>query len=215
MSLSRPIRIALADDHPIVAAGVKQLLEIGGACQVVVVAHSSDQLFAALKETSCDIIVTDFSMPDSEMPDGLRMLKSLKRQWPDVPIIVLTRIDNPGILRMIRDSGIECLINKSDGLPELAKAVRAAMQGIRYLGRGASKSLMFDPSGTGPERPLLSPRESEVLRLLASGLSLAETANRLNRSYKTVSNQKLAAMAKLRLKTDLDIFAYCSEAGLL
>lgn len=210
------LRIILADDHPIVANGARQLLEQDPTLQVVSIASSPGGLLQVLERTPCDLVVTDFSMPGPGTPDGLAMLGLLRRRWPKLAIIVLTRIENPAVLRSIRDTGVRGLINKTDALSELPQAVHAVAHGRTYIGNAARQ--LLESAGTRLQTAAseaLSPRETEVLRLFASGMSVKHISGQLNRSAKTISNQKLAAMDKLGIKTDLEIYAYAAEHGLL
>ena len=210
------IRILLADDHPVVASGVRWVLQLDPTLQVVGTVESPDQLHGALEATPCDLVITDFSMPGDAKPDGLSMISLMRRRRPELPIIVLTRIQNPAVLRSIRDAGVQGIVIKSDALTELTHAVYTVMSGRTYIGSVAKQALAkaaVDSKTATTEA--LSAREAEVFRLFASGMSVKDIAKQLHRSAKTISNQKLAAMEKLGLKTDLEIYAYASEHGLL
>src|SRR5688572_11942798 len=115
------LRIILADDHPIVRSGVRALLERNNL-QVVAEAGSTDELFTALANNECDVLLTDFSMPGGQLADGLAMLEALRGKWPKLPIIVLTMMNNPGVLSSILATGVRGLLNKSDALSELPLA---------------------------------------------------------------------------------------------
>ncbi len=211
-----PVRVILADDHPIVAAGVRQLLEQDSSTSVVHVASSTDELMNTLASTPCDLLITDFSMPGNTAPDGLSMLGTIRRKWPDLADIVLTRISNPAVLRSIRDTGVRGLINKSDALSELPQAVLTVLNGRAYIAKAALALLESAEATLGKSaEAALSPKETEVLRLFASGMSVKDISLQLNRSSKTISNQKLSAMEKLGIKSDVEIFAYASSHGLL
>ncbi|GAA5069869.1 response regulator transcription factor [Lysobacter panacisoli] len=206
----KAFRVVLADDHPVVANGVRLLLEQSG-CKVVAVAMSTDSLLSALARTTCDILVTDFSMPGAEALDGLSLLTLLRNRWPVLPIVVLTQVQSPAVLRSIVGSGANAVVNKSDPLSELLLAVNAVLQGRTYLGDFARRHM----DAMTKRQETLSRRESEVLRLYASGLSVKEISELLARSAKTISNQKIAAMEKLGIRSDLEIFSYASEHGML
>ncbi|MEN5206629.1 response regulator transcription factor [Stenotrophomonas terrae] len=210
------LHIILADDHPIVTSGVQQILELDATVRVVATAGSTDELVSALEQTPCDLVITDFVMPGENVPDGLALIGLIQRRWPRLPIIVLSRIANPAILRAIRDAGVNGLISKSDALTEIQHAVRSVAHGRRYMGKSAKKllenaSVDLETSSLAA----LSPREAEVLRVFVSGMSIKEIARLLNRSAKTISNQKLAAMDKLGIKTDVEVYAYASKHGLI
>jgi two-component system capsular synthesis response regulator RcsB len=211
-----PLRVILADDHPVVRGGVRALLEHAGGISIGAEAATAGELFAALARGDGDLVLTDFSMPGGDAADGLSMLGRLHAHWPELPVVVLTMAGNSSVLRAILDTGVLGLLNKSDALDELAPAIHAAAHGRRYLGGSIRTAL--EASGlhrdTGGEA-VLSRRETEVLRLFASGLTVSQIARRLNRSVKTISRQKTDAMAKLGLHSDLEIYAYARQHGLL
>ena len=209
------IGILLADDHPVVSDAVRQLLERESDLRVVGVARSARDLLELAERTPCDIVVTDFSMPGTESVDGIPLLAMLRRRWPHLGIIVLTMISNPGVLQSIIDVGADGLINKSDAMSELAIAVRVVTRNQRYISHATRELLAKAVAGPATQTVALSPREAEVVRLFASGKTVTEIAKHFNRSVKTISTQKLEAMAKLGLKSDIEIYSYARESGLL
>lgn len=209
-----PLRVVLADDHPVVRSGVRLLIENTTSARVVAEAGTPDELFAALERHPADIVLTDLSMPSGVAADGLGMLGRLQRRWPGIPLIVLTMVTNPHVLQMIRGAGVHGLLNKSDTLTELALALHAVAHGRTYLGSGIRR-LLEDAGATAVATAALSPREAEVLRLYASGLTVSAIARHLDRSVKTVSRQKMDAMAKLGLRSDLELYAYARGNGLI
>jgi two-component system capsular synthesis response regulator RcsB len=208
------MRIVLADDHPIVRSGVRTLLERDhSTVKVVAEAATADELHRALDATPCDMVITDFNMPGGRMSDGLSLLGMLHRKWPDLPVIVLTIVSNPGVLHSIMATGARGLVNKSEALSELHLAVEAVAQGRIYLGAAMEQALQSTQATDG--KVALSIRESEVFRLFASGLTVSQIAKQLNRSVKTVSRQKVDAMAKLSIENDIDVYTYARRHGLL
>ncbi|KAF1688259.1 response regulator [Pseudoxanthomonas taiwanensis] len=206
------LRIILADAHPVVRGGVRLLLERDATATVVAEAGTPEALFEAMAAHPADLVLTDFSMPGGSTADGLGMLARLRRRWPQVPVVVLTMAGNAAVLRAILATGVHGLLAKADALAELTAAVAAAARHRRYLGAAVRRVLEADGGGSGRA---LSRREAEVLRLFGSGLTVTEIARRLNRSVKTVSHQKMGAMAKLGLRSDLELYAYAREHGLL
>ena len=209
------LRIILADDHPIVRSGVRLLIENATSASVVAEAGSPDELFKALDDEACDLVLTDFNMPGGQIADGLNMLSQLNRRWPKMPVIVLTMMSNIGVLRSILATGVHGLLNKSDALTELTLAIQAVSHGREYIGeaiRGPLEATRVGESST--EHTELSARETEVLRLFASGLTVSQIATQLSRSVKTISRQKMDAMSKLGLKSDLEVYAYAREHGM-
>lgn len=213
MNSDHAIRAIIADDHPFVASAVRQLLADEKNVFIAATVNSARELLQLLDTTPCDLVITDFSMPAQDTADGLPLLDALRRHWPAVPVVVLTMVSNPGVLQTILGMGAKGLINKSDAMSELTAAVRAVARGQTYISQ-ASLALL-ERSGLPPHAAKLSPRETEVLRLFASGMTVTEIALHLHRSVKTISTQKLEAMSKLGLKSDLEIYSYARESGLL
>lgn len=210
------LRIVLADDHPIVRKGVRAVLEMDPGLRVVAEAASPAELLAALRVTPCDVVITDFGMPSDDNADGLTLLKALQREWPGLFIIVLTLIENVGVLRSVLELGIPGLVNKADSLSELSRCIAAVVARRHpYVSASIKANLERQQRGRWAEQHIaLSPREAEVLRYFASGMSVADIAERMGRSSKTVSRQKRSAMDKIGLQTDKDIFDYAQESGL-
>lgn len=213
-----PIRILLADDHPVVALGVRTMLQanpLARGSRIVGEADSAQALFALLRSTPCDLVITDFSMPGSQS-DGLNMIRQLRRQYPALSIILLTMVSNAGILQSAVNYGVRGIVRKSSSVKDLPQAIHHVMQGKSFFSVGFHEELEQSPNRPGIV-PLckLSPRENEVVRMLASGMTVSAIAGRLHRSVSTVSRQKGAAMRKLGLHNDADFFSYAREYGLM
>ena len=192
------------------------VLESAMNISIVAEADSPEVLLSTLRETPADLLITDFSMPSSQEADGLSLLQRIRRMYPDLPIIVLTMVGNVGVVGAILATGVRGLIDKAAGMAEISLAIQAVGQGRDYVSTTFRQSLMqsqFNPEAGSP--PRLSPREVEVLRLFASGMTVSAIADRLSRSVKTVSRQKTDAMNKLGLKNDLEIYAFAREHNLI
>ncbi|WP_109125906.1 response regulator transcription factor [Dyella sp. C11] len=210
------LRIILADDHPIFRSGVRALLESSTASKVIADVGSPVDLLNAIDKHPADLLITDFSMPGGQVADGLQMLGLIRRRQPKLSFIVLTMVNNGGVLKAIQKAGARGLVSKTDALSELTLAVQAVSHGRTFLSSGISRVLDDGGAGSdGDNHPALSKREAEVLRLYASGFTVTEIAGQLNRSVKTVRRQKMDAMNKLGLKNDLDVYAYAREHGIL
>ncbi|WP_049620985.1 response regulator transcription factor [Frateuria defendens] len=203
------LRIVIADDHPIVLLGCRMMIEQGGAV-VAGEARNPQELFRTLAETPCDALVTDFAMPGGGQADGLAMLGLIRRRYPELPIVVLTNMSNPGLLRTILGDGVRGIVEKGAEMGELMAAVRTAMKGKAYLSSKLRTAL--EEQGLTAQQsehaPQLSPREKEVLRLLASGMTPTEVGQLLHRTVKAVSFAKVSAKRKLGLKSDAELYEY-------
>jgi two-component system, NarL family, captular synthesis response regulator RcsB len=212
------IRIVVADDHPFVLLGIKSTFSMDESLNIVGEANSVASLLSVLETTACDVLVTDFAMPEqaTQADDGLRLIRRVRRDWPTIRIVVLTSMSNVAILRSILTAGATSLLNKVETMEELAAAVRFAGVGRRYLSSSIVAALAVAGAETDAlgEGPRLSPREVEVVRLFASGLSITEIARSLDRDVRTISRQKRDAMSKLGVQNDPGLFAFARAHGL-
>ena len=212
------LRIVLADDHPFVLLGIRATFSTDENLEVVGEAASAAALLRLLDSTPCDVLVTDFAMPELglQAEDGLRLIKRVRRDWPEIRIVVLTSMSNVAILRSILSAGAMGLLNKVESMDQLAAAVKFAGVGRRYLSSSVVDALAVagaenDLLGEGPR---LSPREIEVVRMFASGLSITEIARFMERDVRTISRQKRDAMSKLGVQNDPGLFAFARAYGL-
>jgi len=208
-------KIILADDHPLILTGIRSLIEqISPHCEVVAEAYLVSDLLILLQQHRCDLLITDFSMPGDIRNDGLVMIQQLRRDYPNLPILVLTQLQNSAILQSLIQTGVKGLILKKSVVNELADAIRQILNGHHYIAPSV-QSLLADAgiSHKDSVNPL-TPKESEVVRLLANGMSVTQVAEYLHRSVKTISTQKKSAMLRLGLLNDSALFQYAKEHGL-
>ncbi|MEB0120230.1 response regulator transcription factor [Pseudomonas sp. CCI1.2] len=214
---AKPLRVILADDHPIFLIGLRVVLEQHSNATVIAEAGSPSALAEALKNHPCDVLVTDFMMPVDVQNDGLRLLERVRRDYPQLPIVVVTMLNNAGLFRSILALGVTALLSKASLAGELPAAIECLHQGKQYIADSVARKLL-EAGDYGSETLIahehLSPKESEVLRLLGAGRSVGEIAAQLSRSNKTVSAQKVSAMGKLGLSNDAGLFIYLQEHGL-
>jgi two-component system capsular synthesis response regulator RcsB len=209
--------VIIADDHPVVVAGVETILK-AHRYEVVARAHDTDTLFDSLAEHPCDVVVTDYSMPEGSQPDGMPMLRRIRATRPDTGIVVLTMMSNPAILRSLLDMGVAAIFDKRTNLRDIPVAVHAADVGRSYLSPAIRRLFHEADCANGhDDSTRLSPREIEVLRAFAQGHGLGDIAVLMGRSFKTISRQKRSAMNKLGLVNDAQLYQYLAgvRAGLL
>jgi len=216
-SSDSPLRIVLADDHPIFRLGLRAVLEQDPSIKVVAEAEGPQSLLACLEATQCDVLISDFMMPVDQQNDGLRLVESVRRGWPQLPILVVTMLNNAALFRSMLKLGVMGLLGKGSLAGELPTAIEHLRQGELYIAQSISLTLQAGDVAEGAGAvgtAELSPKELEVARLLASGLSVSEIAGRLHRSKQTVSAQKVSAMRKLGVTNDAALFIYLQEQGL-
>ncbi|MED7670091.1 response regulator [Pseudomonas moraviensis subsp. stanleyae] len=208
--------VVIADDHPIVLLGVRELVERDRRFNVVGEAVCSDGLIELLKARPVDLLITDFNMPgDSPYGDGLKLVEYVTRHFPAVRVLVLTMISNPLILTRLQELGVLAVIQKSQLHVEIEVALKAIAKGKRIRGHQPAPNSVLDDGADLDERfSRLSPKEHEILRLFVQGQGVNEIARGLNRSAKTISTQKISAMRKLKVSSDQELLAYCIERNL-
>ena len=208
-------KIILADDHPLILTGIRSLIAHNQpGCEVVAEAHQVSELLNTLQQHSCDLLITDFSMPGDERSDGLTMIQQLKRDYPTLPILVLTQIHNAGILQSLLQLGVSGVLLKKAVISELSDAIRQILSGQSYIGSSVKTLLAEAGLDHHTTSIQLTPKESEVVRLLASGMSVTQVAEYLHRSVKTISTQKKSAMLRLGITSDSGLFFYAKKHGL-
>ncbi|MBN0980674.1 response regulator [Pseudomonas hygromyciniae] len=203
--------VVIADDHPIVLLGVRELVERDARFQVVGEAVCSAGLIGLLEQQPIDIVITDYNMPgDSPYGDGLKLVEYLKRHFPQVQILILTMISNHLILTRLQEMGVVGVIQKSQLHTEIQVALKSIAQQALYRSLEPAKTSVVESMTAIDERfSTLSPKEFEILRLFISGRSVSDIARSQNRSSKTISAQKISAMRKLEVSSDQDLLAYC------
>jgi len=206
-----PSSVIIADDHPVVVAGVETILK-AHRYDVVARAHDTDALFDVLAECPCDVVVTDYAMPEGSQPDGMPMIRRIRALRPDAGIVVLTMLSNPAILRSLLDMGVAAIFDKRTNLRDIPVAVHAADVGRSYLSPAIRRLFHEADCASGEEEiaTRLSRREIEVLRAYAKGHNQAAIAEMMGRSFKTISRQKRSAMAKLGLINDAQLYQFLS-----
>lgn len=207
------IKLILADDHPVLIAGIQYELSTIRTLDVVGTASNSTEVMMMLDTRACDILVTDYLMPGGEIGDGLNMLAFLQRRYPDLRIIVFTTVDNPAMISSMLQLGIKAVLNKADDIAHLISAIHTVYAGSSYLSPSIREMGIRSEAAVSPQK--LSRRELEVIRLYVEGASINEIASQLNRTKQTISTQKSSAMRKLGIQRDADLFRYAFESGLI
>ena len=211
------VKVVIADDHPVILFGAEQALLKFPGIQVVARARQSTELIKMLQTTACDVLVTDLAMPGGQFGDGLPLIGYLRRNFPNLPIVVLTMLENAALLQRLRELGVTSVVNKSDDLSHIGLAVQHVSRHLEYLSPSVKASLdaLRMNAGGRSDEVMLSRRELEVVRLFVSGMTIKEISEQLNRSIKTISTQKNTAMRKLGIDRDSELFQYAQSNGLL
>jgi two-component system invasion response regulator UvrY len=207
-------RILLVDDHPVVRQGIKQVLTGAFHPAEVGEASNAEEGMTELKNTEWDVLVLDLSLPGTS---GLDLLKDLRRERPTLPVLVLSMHSPEQFARRAMNAGASGYLTKDSHPIELVKAVGEVIAGRRYLHPGVTEELGGSQREESGQRPheALSDREYQVLRMIASGLTVSQVAARLTLSVKTVSTYRARVLEKMNMKTTAELMHYGIQHGLV
>lgn len=207
--------IVIADDHPIVLAGIRDLIDRNPGFELIGQAQTPAALVTLVQAREPDIVISDYNMPsDDDLGDGIKLISYLARRFPNVRVLILTMVSSPTIVAEMYRAGASGVVRKSGDLRELNTALAALAAQRQYRSPDLPIDGSLPAAGTASPLRSLSPRELEVIRLFAGGSSVGDIAKRLNRSAKTVSTQKINAMRKLGTQTDQELVTFCLRSSL-
>jgi DNA-binding NarL/FixJ family response regulator len=207
------IRVLLADDHAMVRAGLKEILE--GTGDIVVMREATDGRDAldAARETDFDVAVLDLTMPGRS---GIELIKLIKAERPRLRILVLSmHSEEQYAVRAVR-AGASGYMTKESAADELVSAVRRIAAGGAYVSPETAERLVLDSSAGAEAAPhtQLSDREYEVFQMIVAGRSVTEIALALNLSVKTISTHKTRILQKMGLDSQADLVRYAISHNL-
>jgi DNA-binding NarL/FixJ family response regulator len=208
------IRVVIADDHPIVRAGLRALLSSLPGFTVVGVASTGREAVREVVTSRPDVAVLDLQMPDL---DGFAATREIARAAPEVAILVLTMHEDDDSVFAAMRAGARGYLIKGAEQDEIARAITAVAAGDAIFGPGvAQRVLRFFSGVPAPAEPFpdLTSRERQILDLLAAGLSNSVIAARLNVAAKTVANNVSAIFTKLQVADRAQAIVRAREAGL-
>lgn len=212
------IRVVLADDHPVVLAGIRALLNADPEIELVGEATSGSDALPMICLSGADVAVVDVSMPGL---NGFELTERVANECPGTRVLVLTVHEDAAYVQPLLKAGAKGYLLKRSAADDLLRAVRAVAAGGVYLDPSIAGQALGDQSvaiaGTGPgdTGEALSPRETEVLRLIAQGFSNKEIARRIDLSVKSVETYKARAAEKIGLRTRAEIIRYGASHGWL
>ena len=209
------IKVLLADDHGIVRAGLRRIVEESSDMAVVAEAADGRETLRLVQEILPDVAVIDISMPGL---DGLEVVSQLHGQYPDLPILILTMHEEGQYVVRAIQAGAMGYLTKQSAPEQLVKAIRKVHAGSRYLTDEAAETLALRIArGSGEQSPLdsLSMRELQVLRRLAMGHTNREIASAYNISIKTVDTYRSRLLKKLNLRNNAELSRFAIHNKLI
>lgn len=205
------MRVLIVDDHPIIVAGCAAMLAGEGDIDVVD-ARDAETGLAAFEAHKPDVTVVDIAMPGVS---GLELTRRILEKDPEARIVVFSMNDDPIFAARAIESGARGYVTKNDDPFLLLKAVREVADGGVFLMPKIANQLAFEKSkGTVSPLATLTPRELEILRMLGSGLGMAEIAEATQVSYKTIANSCSIMKRKLGARTPMELLRIALEQKL-
>ena len=206
------IRALIADDHAIFRSGLARIIETTADIAVEAVAGNADELLRVLPTCDVDILLLDLSMPGAK---GVDLIKAARSAKPGLPILVLTMHNEGRTATWALEAGAAGYATKDSDPEDLIEGIRRVAEGRRYLSPDIAEAVgHLTMNRRGSEAEALSPREWEILGMLARGLEINAVARELNISPKTVSTHKMRLMKKLGLFNNVDLVHYTIRRGL-
>lgn len=208
------IKILIADDHAIVRYGLKQIITSDGQMTIAGEAGNGNELLALVRKTAVDVVVLDINMPGR---NGLETLKDLKRDYPSLPVIILSMHPEEQYAVRVLKAGAAGYMNKEAAPDELVKAIKQVYKGGKYISPQIAELLAFHIQGNhlGEPHKSLSDRELEVFYSLAGGKTVGQISEELCLSVKTISTYRARILEKMNMTTNAELTRYALDYKLL
>jgi DNA-binding NarL/FixJ family response regulator len=203
------MRVLIADDHPLILAGIKQALEADQGFQVVAETQVGSQVLPLVSQTKPDLALLDMRMPEM---DGLTCLDRIREQYPKVKVVILSVSTDPELIQNILNRGASAYIVKSVNLQDLPSALRQALEGTVYSAVGLPEKVVEDEAAKAVG---LTERETTILKALARGLSNEAIGKELWVAEQTVKFHLTNIYRKLEVSNRTEAARYAYEHGLV
>jgi len=208
------MKILICDDHKIVRAGLRQILQQMQGVSLIEEAGDGNEAFVLLKKENFNLLLLDISLPDKS---GLEVLKSVKEKWPATNVLMLSMHPQEQYAIRAFKLGASGYLTKDTASEELILAVKRVSEGGKYISLSLAENLAnyLDKDKYQQKHDILSGREFEIMVKLANGKSLLEIGSELFISHKTVSTYRSRIMEKMELTKNTELTKYCIENKLI
>lgn len=207
------IHVLIADDHPVLRKGVRQILEETTDIVAAGEASSGEEVLAILARGQWDVVLLDITFPDR---NGLEILREIRKDYPSLPVLFLSMHSEEQFAIRSLKAGASGYLTKESAPEELVQAIRKVVRGGKYLTPSLTEKLaMYVQAENEIPHDRLSDREFQLLRLLAAGMSIKEVADKLRLSVKTVSTYRMRLLDKMGMKTNAELIRYALENHLV
>ena len=208
------IKVLIADDHTILRDGLKQILSECNDMQVAGEADNGFDVLAKVREQDWDVLVLDMAMPGKS---GIDLLKQVKTEKPKLPVLILSmQKENQYAVRTLK-AGASGYLCKDSASADLVRAIRKVAGGCMFISAAVAENLALGLTTNNESLPhtLLTDREYQVFRLIASGMGITAIGDSLHLSVKTISTHKTRIMQKMNFTNTTDLIRYALKHGLI
>ena len=208
------IRVLIADDHPVVRLGLRQILAESSDVQVGREVGSAQEVLQAVAEERWDVVVLDISLPGG---NGIELIGEIKKARPEARVLILTVYPEEQYAVRAIKAGAAGFLNKESAPERLTEALRKIAAGGRYVSAELAETLASLVAGEAQGQPheRLSDREFEILKLIASGKTVSQVADGLSLSVKTISTHRTRILKKMNMTTNAELTHYAVRQGLV
>lgn len=208
------INVFIADDHALIREGIKNLLSSLPDIKLVGETANPFEIIEQIKKNKCDVLILDLSMPGK---NGLDVIKEIKSISPEIKILVMTMMPEDQFAKRTIKAGASGYLTKESAPEELITAIRRIASGRKYVSQSLAERLAqdLDSSAEKPIQDLLSDREFQVMKMIASGKAQTEIANELAISVSTVNTYRGRILAKLNLTSNAELIHFAYQNNLI
>lgn len=208
------MRFLIVDDHALVRQGIKQVLLGMNEAVTVGEAGSGAEVLGMLQQVRWDMVLLDIGLPDL---NGIEVLKQIKNLYKQLPVLMLSMYPEDQYARRAIQAGAAGYLTKESAPEELLLAINKVRKGERHISAEMARRVIieFEEGSEKPPHQALSDREFEVLRLIASGMTVTEIAGKLSLSVKTVSTYRSRILQKMDMKHNAELTHYAIKYGLV
>jgi DNA-binding NarL/FixJ family response regulator len=208
------IRVFIADDHALIREGFKKILSHENDISILGEAGNAAETIRFIEKNKCDVLILDINLPDKS---GLDIIKEIKNLKPSVNILILSMHPEDRFAIRALKAGASGYLSKETAADELVKAIRKVQGKGKYISGSLAEKLAFDLQSKSdkPVHELLSDREFQVMRLIASGKTMSEIADHLSLAVTTISTYRARILDKLNLSSNAELIYYAISNNLL
>lgn len=208
------IKVFIADDHALIREGIKNLLSPLSDIKLVGETANPFEIIEQIRVNKCDVLILDLSMPGK---NGLDVLKEIKSIFPETKILIMTMMPEDQFAKRTLKAGASGYLTKESAPDELITAIRRIASGRKYVSQSLAEKLAQDLDDTAekPIQDLLSDREFQVMKMMASGKSQTDIAIKLSISVSTVNTYRSRILKKLNLKTNAELIHFAYQNNLI